>query len=225
MPTILSKNDVEIRNLRKQQLQEAIASEKARQDSYADGGGRGSGAMTQKELFDRVARINKAVAQLSVQPPQVDDPIKQYEMLTNRKELEGELGPTGLTIEQWNGMNDTQRQAAVFRAYSGGGAQGRGVVAPPQVGGGVSQGQAPSIQGGKPAVNPPSVASARMRFNAAASLSDGRKEAAIQALVDSGDKDVLAAMNSARSDPMFAGKQRNVSALYDYLKNKVKFTK
>lgn len=217
MPTILSKNDVEIRNLRKQQLQEAIASEKARQDSYADGGGRGSGAMTQKELFDRVARINKAVAQLSVQPPQVDDPIKQYEMLTNRKELEGELWPTGLTIEQWNGMNDTQRQAAVFRAYSGGGAQGGGVVAPPQGGGG--------MPGTGQMVSPRNVQTARAGMVAVANKGPKEKADAIKGLLKSGDKEALDIIKRAKADPRFVKNPKDLDdpvKMFDYLAGKIR---
>jgi len=135
MPRVVSKNEIELRNLRKQQLEASIAAERAQAAAY--GNKQPAGGLTQGQLINEVAQIDEAVRQLSVVPPQVDDPAKQYEINLGRAKLQGALAPIGVTVEKWNSMTSDEKLQAVFRSKAVAmGGQGGGVVAPPQMGGG-----------------------------------------------------------------------------------------
>lgn len=135
-PKVVTKQEIEIENLRKQQIQASIAAERAQEAAYSNR--QPPGGLTQGQLINEVQQIDDAVRQLSVVPPQVDDPAKQYEINIGRKKLEGALAPIGVTVEKWNSMTSDQKLQAVFQSkVVAGGGQGAGVVAPQQSGGGM----------------------------------------------------------------------------------------
>jgi len=218
MPKVVTKSEIEIENLRKQQLQASIAAERAQKAAYERNDPKG--ALTQGALMGKVAEIDEAVRQLSVPVPAIADPAKDYEVRLNRSKLEGVLAPLGISAQQWSAMNNDQKNAAVAGVAYG---KNAGAAAPQ--GGGVVPGGLP---GTNPGQVPESVAMARKAFVDAARLGDKEKDAAIQRLVSSGDQAIMKALEAAKLDPRFAGKKKgeaNVADLYSFLAGKVNVTR
>ena len=135
MPKVVTKQEIEIEKLRKQQLEASIAAERAQEAAY--GNRQPAGGLTQGQLINEVQEINAAVDQMLVPVPQVDDPAKQYEINLQNAARVSKLAPIGVTPEQWRAMTNDQRIQAVFRSKAMAmGGQGGGAVAPPQVIGG-----------------------------------------------------------------------------------------
>lgn len=214
-PKVVTKQEIEIENLRKMQLQSSIASERAQAAMY--GNQQPKGGMNESQLLGKISEIDEAVRQLSVKPPQVDDAAKQYEINLNLAKWEGILAQSGVTIDQWKAMKTRDEKAAALSGVRPSGAQVGGAVAPPQAG--VAAAPAAGNQG-----QPTNPAAARVGFIKAARLGPEQKDAAIQALVASGDQGVINALKLAAKDPRFAGKKKNVEDLYNYLTGKVNFT-
>ncbi len=214
MPTILSKNDVEIRNLRKRQQQASIESERAQAAMY--GNQQPKGGMNESQLLGKIAEIDEAVRQLSVKPPQVDDAAKQYEINLNLAKLEGILAQSGVTIDQWKAMKTRDEKAAALSGVRPGSAQG-GVVAPPQGGGG--------MPGTGQMVSPRNVQTARAGMVAVANKGPKEKADAIKGLLKSGDKEALDIIKRAKADPRFVKNPKDLDdpvKMFDYLAGKIR---
>ena len=215
-PKVVTKQEIEIENLRRQQLEASIASERAQAAMY--GNKQPAGGITQGQLINEVAQIDEAVKQLLVVPPQVDDPAKQYEINLGRAKLGGALAPIGVTPEQWSTMNSDQKLQAVFKSMSiAGGGQGGGIAAPTNI-----------IQGGMPGtgqmLSPQNIQVARAGMVSVANKGPKEKADAIRGLLKAGDKEAKKFIDDAKNDPRFKKDPNSLNdpvKMFEYLAGKI----
>lgn len=204
MPHLVTKSEIEIENLRKTQIQEQIASERARQASYANPGGGVKGTLSQKQINDYIDNGVKSATQvLNLSKPGgirlEENKAKDEKELADAR---GGLAPFGLAdatpeeIQRFISMTNEDRAKLLYR--SGGAVQGS---ASPQGGAG---GPAP-VPGGMPGLNPgigiQSVAIARKGMVDAANKGPVEKKAAVLALQRSGDSTAIKLIQQGMKDP------------------------
>lgn len=127
-PKVVTKQEIEIEALRKMQLQESIASERARQESYSNNG-MGRGAYTQGALANEIQQITAAAQQLLVPVPDVTDAADSYKIKSDRAQAQGMLGVTGMDAQAWLALTPQQMEQKLMQIRGGGIAS---AVAPPQ---------------------------------------------------------------------------------------------
>lgn len=175
-PKVVTKQEIEMENLRKQQLQASIASENAQAAAYANR--QPGGAFTQGALTNEIQQLDQAAQQLAVPVPSgLTDPTKEYELKAGRAQLEGVLGVTGMDAKTWLALTPQQKEQKLMQIRGGVKAP---PVAPPQAGANPGQSGAPI-----PAV-------AIQQFKSMSNATPEQKLAALKSL--------------ASSDPALSGK-------------------
>lgn len=212
-PRVVTKQEIEIENLRKMQLQASIASEHAQAAAY--GNRQPAGSMTEQQVTNEIQEINKALDQLDVVPPSdLTDPKVQYDIAVARAGIKSRLSPYGATIEQWRTMTPDQQAAAVMGVRGG----GRAAAAP--------QGAAQrGMPGTGQMVSPKNVQTARAGMVAVANKGPKEKADAIKGLVKSGDKEALDLIKKAKTDPRFVKNQKDLDdpvKMFEYLAGKIR---
>lgn len=175
-PKVVTKQEIEVENLRRQQIQASIAAENAQAAAY--GNRQPAGGYTQGALANEVQQITAAAQQLLVPVPDVADGADAYKIKSDRAKAQGLLGVTGMDAQSWIALTPAQMEQKLMQIRGGGPAAG--VVAPPQ-GGAAAQG------GGAPI---PAVAI--QQFKSMSNAAPDQKLAALKSL--------------ASSDPALGGK-------------------
>lgn len=221
MPHIVTKSEIEIENLRKAQLQEQIASERARQASYANAGGGQRGTLTHKQINDYLIKgVEGANQVLNLSRP--GGLKKESDRAKDEKDLadaRGYLAPFGLAdatpeeIQQFLGMDQQSQAKLLYTRGAGGAAQG--APAPS----GVAPAPRPGMPGTNPGQQPESVAVARKGMVDAANKGPAEKKAAVLALRRSGDSKANALIQEAMKDPAL----NDPVEMWEYLVKKMDF--
>ena len=228
MPHVVTKSEIEVENLKRQVLQEQIASERARQASYTNPGGGMKGARTQAQIDSILEKANTGAREaLRILEGQGGLKLEKNKD-ADQKALSaamGDLAVVGLAdaapeqIRKFLSLNsDPMSQAQYIRGGI------RGFAAVPASGGG-----APAPNPGMPGTNPgqlsESVAVARKGMVDVARKTPGEKWEAIQTLLNSGDKEAQRVMVGAKNDPRYVNNPKffnDPNELFNYLAGKLK---
>jgi len=222
MPKLVTKSEIEIEKLRKLDLQEQIAAERARAASYTNPGGGQKGVLTQDQIN---ARVQKATASASEYLALVESKGGVLEE-KDRREIEkakaealGDLALFGLAdadpvkLRAFVTMNPIEKQKLLQQNSVRG---GQVSVAPPPPN--------PGLPGTNPTIGPQSVVMARKGMVDVANKGPQEKATAIKALVASGDKEAKKLIDAAKTDPFFKDPKdlNNPEKMFQYLAGKIR---